>query len=76
MKELHRTKFYKKLGKRIRFFRKRTGISQHDLANAINLSYNMVNAYENANSCMTIGTLLEIAKVLNINITELLPRVE
>lgn len=65
---------YKKIGKNIAFFRKRKDLSQEELANKVGISYSYLTQIEAPNVVkkMSLEVLFDIAKVLEVNVKELL----
>ena len=63
--------FYKKLGKRIRDFRKERGMTQLDLAVAYGNYAEQVGRVERGELNVTIGTLRDIAKALDVPLSHL-----
>ena len=59
------------LGERIKFNRKRNGLNQEQLANAIGVSMMSIRRYENDERLVTIETLEKIAKILKIPVGSL-----
>ncbi len=62
----------KALGKRLKQYRKKRGISQMALAEAIDCSPNLVSYYETGRRCMSLKHLVAAANVLHITADELL----
>lgn len=58
-------------GKRIRFYRRLKKLSQDELAIAIHKSESTLSKYERGTIAIDIATLLDIARVLNVSISEL-----
>lgn len=58
-------------GKRIRFYRRLKKLSQDELATAIHKSESTLSKYERGTIAIDIATLLDIARVLNVSISEL-----
>jgi transcriptional regulator with XRE-family HTH domain len=54
------------LGQRIRYYRKKAGLSQKDLAAAVGMSSNAVSHYEKDNREPNILVLMNLAKALNV----------
>jgi transcriptional regulator with XRE-family HTH domain len=54
------------LGQRIRYYRKKAGLSQKDLAAAIGMSSNAICHYEQDNREPNILILMKIAKILDV----------
>ena len=63
---------YISIGERIRLVRKRRGLSQNVLAEAINRSHTYVSYIESGVKGMSLDTFLEIANTLNSTADELL----
>ncbi len=61
-----------KLGKRIKKLRELTGISQEKLANLLGVSRPTVSQMENGERKITADELIELAKIFNISVDELL----
>lgn len=60
-----------KIGKKIKFFRKKSNITQKELAEKIGVSASTVTKYENDSLEANYETLLKICDELDINIAEL-----
>ena len=60
-----------KIGKKIKFFRKKNNITQKELGEKIGVSASTVTKYENDSLEANYETLLKICDELNINIAEL-----
>ena len=63
--------FYQ-LGERVRFFRKRRGLSQMDLAEAIDCATAFISYIENGHKHMSLNTFVSIANTLRVSADELL----
>lgn len=61
----------KKLGNKVRYYRKLRGISQEKLAELISLSRNYIGMIERAEVNTPVGTIFDIAKVLKIDTKDL-----
>jgi transcriptional regulator with XRE-family HTH domain len=61
------------LGKRIRQFRINRGMSQSQLAEKLNVSYQQIQKYEKGDSQIKISRLLQIAKALEMEPLALVP---
>ncbi len=61
------------VGKKVRSFRLAEGYTQKDLAGKIGVTYQIVLQYEKGTRKISIEKLYSIAKVLSINITDLIP---
>lgn len=62
----------KGVGKRIAYYRKEHGMTQKDLANLLNISYQAVSKWEAGTSLPTVEMLYDIAKILNVTVDWLL----
>ncbi len=58
-------------GRRLKELRKRRGLSQKELAGAISVHQFQISKYETGNSFPTVGKLIEMAKVLQVNMDQL-----
>ncbi|MBO6088516.1 helix-turn-helix transcriptional regulator [bacterium] len=58
----------KMLGKNIKFYRKQLGFSQEQLAEALSKSRNYIGMIERAEVNLPVGTLFEIAQILDTEI--------
>lgn len=65
---------YKKIGQQIQYYRKLKGLTQEELANAINISKSYISKIEAANcdKSFSLEVLFEIADALQIPISYLL----
>ena len=63
---------YSSLGKRIRYFRKKRGLSQMALAEEIDCATTFISYIENGQKRMSLNTLVAIANVLQVSADELL----
>jgi putative transcriptional regulator len=61
----------KQIGKNIRKFRLKKGLSQLDLAAACGFDESAIGRLENGNTNPTIKTLLKLSKALDVNLTHL-----
>lgn len=64
----------KTLGERIKYHRKRLGLTQEELARRMGVSAQAVSKWENNLSCPDISVLPELAEVFDISLDELLGR--
>lgn len=64
----------KTLGERIKYHRKRLGLTQEELAQRMGVSAQAVSKWENNLSCPDISILPELAEVFDISLDELLGR--
>jgi transcriptional regulator with XRE-family HTH domain len=65
---------YQELGNRISRARKKTKLSQHDLALRVGLKRTSITNIEKGRQKVMVHTLLDVAKHLNVDALELLPR--
>lgn len=63
---------YSVIGRRIKSFRKKKGLSQQDLANILGKSLRTIQKYESGEIEVSIGLMYDLASVFNVPITELL----
>ena len=63
--------FYKNLGNNIKSRRKQLKMTQQELADKLGLSLNFIGKIEVAFSKPSLDTLIEIAKVLGVTVSEL-----
>lgn len=61
------------VGVRIRELRLSRGVTQQGLGAAIGLTFQQVQKYENGKNRLSVGRLVEIADVLGVSATDLLP---
>ncbi|MCI5595482.1 MAG: helix-turn-helix domain-containing protein [Lachnospiraceae bacterium] len=59
------------VGNKIKFYRKRNGYSLDQLAQIIHKSKSTLSKYENGNIALDVETLLEIAKALHVEVSQL-----
>lgn len=64
----------KTLGERIKYHRKRLGLTQEELARRMGVSAQAVSKWENNLSCPDISVLPELAEIFDISLDELLGR--
>ena len=67
LKPLHR----RKLGDKIRHYRKRAGLTQEQLAEKADLHHNFIGEVERGNMETSLTSLLKIAKALKIKVRDL-----
>lgn len=70
---VQKNEFVKKVGSKIVFYRERCGFTQEKLAELIGVERNTITRYESGLREPKLHLLVEIAKVLEISITDLLP---
>ncbi len=63
---------YLSLGKRVKQFRKRRGLSQMALAELANCATSYISYLENGQKCMSLTTFVTIANALQVSADELL----
>ena len=61
------------IGSRVRYYRKKKGISQRELADALAVSPSVISNLEKGKSMVGVYTLLAIIRILGISIEELFP---
>jgi len=64
------------VGKRIRVYRKRAGLSQTHLGDALNLTFQQVQKYENGINRVAPSRLEVIARVCNVPVSAFLPSLD
>jgi transcriptional regulator with XRE-family HTH domain len=74
--DLRLTAVYQEIGNRIARARKKSKLSQHDLAVRIGLQRTSVTNIEKGRQKVMVHTLVDMAKHLNVEANELLPRGE
>jgi len=71
LKPLHR----RKLGDKIRHYRKRAGLTQEQLAEKADLHHNFIGEVERGNMETSLTSLLRIAKALGVRVRELVDEI-
>ena len=71
MKPLHR----RKLGDKIRHYRKQAGLTQEQLAEKADLHHNFIGEVERGNMETSLTSLLRIAKALGVRVRELVDEI-
>jgi transcriptional regulator with XRE-family HTH domain len=74
--DIRLTAVYQEIGNRIARARKKSGLSQHDLAVRIGLQRTSVTNIEKGRQKIMVHTLIDMAKHLNVEARDLLPRGE
>ncbi len=64
------------IGQRIREERIKRGMTQSELAKRIGITYQQAHKYERGVNGTSVSRLLQIASILGIDITELLPNID
>lgn len=62
---------YKNLGLSVAYFRKFHGLTQQNVADKMNVSYETRSRIENANTGITLDTLFELSKTIKTPLSEL-----
>ena len=65
--------FAKKVGNNIGLYRGKSCLSQEKLAEMVGVERNTITRYENGQRVPQLHVLVEIAKVLNVSLIELIP---
>jgi len=65
-------KYYKKFGKRVSELRRAAGLTQEQLAEKADISYDTITSIEHGQQFATLGNLHRLAKALNVQPMELL----
>ena len=60
------------IANRLLEFRKKSGLSQEELADKLNISRQSVSKWERAESCPDTDNLIELAKIYNVTLDELI----
>lgn len=63
---------FRKVGRKISFFRKRKNLSQDDLAERMYVSRQLVSKWENGTGIPKIDHILDLCEILDVNFEELL----
>jgi len=71
LKPLHR----RKLGDKIRHYRKQAGLTQEQLAEKADLHHNFIGEVERGNMETSLTSLLRIAKALGVRVRELVDEI-
>ena len=66
-----KTEINKKIGKRIQYLRQLKGLSQEQLAEAIDIATTSLSYIETGRGFMTLATLEKLAKILDVEIFEI-----
>jgi len=69
-------RFKKDIGKKIKFLRKRSGMTQKDLAHKLDKDFQAVSRMENGNVNPSSFIVKKIADVLDINVSEIFSPLE
>jgi len=64
------------IGRNLRHLRQARGITQNKLAEALGLTFQQIQKYETAANRISASRLIDIARVLQIDLSELLPNAE
>ena len=72
MTEVEQKYLYESLGNQIKILRNKSGISQHDLAKNLNLSRASVVNIEKGRQHPSLHLLIDLTRIFNIQITDLL----
>lgn len=62
---------YKNLGLSVAYFRKFHGLTQQNVADKMNVSYETISRIENANTGITLDMLFELSKAIKTPLSEL-----
>ncbi len=68
---MNKEKLHKEFGKLVQFYRKEKGLTQEDLAEAIDKSVETISNIERGFASTRLSTAAEIAEVLNIELQQL-----
>ncbi len=70
MKDLH-YEAYRNLGVSVSYFRKLRGMTQQQVADAMNVSYETISRIENANTGISLDMLFDLSKAIQTPLGEL-----
>ncbi len=62
---------YRKLGLSVAYFRKLNGLTQRDVADKMDVSYETISRIENANTGITLDMLLALSATIKTPLSEL-----
>ncbi|WP_409967272.1 helix-turn-helix transcriptional regulator [Bengtsoniella intestinalis] len=62
---------YKNLGLSVAYFRKRSGLTQQQVADKIDVSYETISRIENANTGITLDMLLALSGAIGVSLSNL-----
>ncbi len=62
---------YRSLGLSVSYFRKLHGLTQQNVADAMNVSYETISRIENANTGISLDMLFELSKAIKTPLAEL-----
>ena len=62
---------YRKLGLSVAYFRKLHGLTQRDVADKMDVSYETISRIENANTGITLDMLLALSEAIKTPLSEL-----
>ncbi len=62
---------YRNLGLSVSYFRKQKGLTQQNLADEMNVSYETISRIENANTGISLDMLFELSKAIKAPLAEL-----
>lgn len=62
---------YKNLGLSVAYFRKRSGLTQQQVADKIDVSYETISRIENANTGITLDMLLALSGAIGVPLSTL-----
>ena len=65
--------FYEALGRRLKKLRRKANMTQAELANAVGFSRTSITNIETARQPVRVHTLVQIAEVLGVRLTDLVP---
>ena len=62
---------YRNLGLSVSYFRKQKGLTQQNVADEMNVSYETISRIENANTGISLDMLFELSKAIDTPLSEL-----
>lgn len=73
MKHVDNKEINKRIGERIRYFRKKKDMSQSEVAAALAVSPSVISTLESGKSMVGIYSLLDIISILDVGIEDIFP---
>jgi len=62
---------YRNLGLSVSYFRKRKGLTQQNVADTMDVSYETISRIENANTGISLDMLFDLCKAIDVTLSEL-----
>ena len=73
MKHVDNKEINRRIGERIRYFRKKKGLSQSEIAAALAVSPSVISTLESGKSMVGIYSLLDIISMLDVGVEDVFP---